>query len=179
MQTPEGLAGNCPALGMLLGSLKPSWSPRSVCRSSRPRSQHRQGGQDQPSCLRCGWPGASASLTLSLALQCRTGPAAPCSLAASREVAGLGCAPVPVQGGGAGGGRDPMGFLRKASLCDTFPSFYGVVLFMAKEGNEQLARQAKANTAAAEQPSGLAGALLGGGGAGGGGTGALLPSGVP
>lgn len=57
-----------------------------------------------------------------------------------------------------------MGFLRKASLCYTFPSFYGVVLFMAGEGNEQ----AKANTAAAEQPSGLAGALLGGGGAGGG-----------
>lgn len=60
-----------------------------------------------------------------------------------------------------------MGFLRKASLCYTFPCFYGVVLFMAGEGNEQLARQAKANTAAAEQPSGLAGALLGGGGAGG------------
>lgn len=71
-----------------------------------------------------------------------------------------------------------MGCLRKASLCDTFPSFYSVVLFMAKEGNEQLARQAKTNTAAAEQPSGLAGALLGGGGAGRG-TGGLLPSGVP
>lgn len=98
MQTPEGLAGSCPALGMLLGSLKPSWSPRSMCKSSRPHSQHRQGGQDQPSCLRRGWPGASASLILSLALQCWTGPAAPRSPAASREVAGLGCAPVPCVG---------------------------------------------------------------------------------
>jgi len=73
----------------------------------------------------------------------------------------------PCAGGGAGGGRGPRGLLRKASLCYTFPAFYGVVLFMAGEGNEQLARWAKANTAAVERPSGLTGALLGGGGAGG------------
>lgn len=60
-----------------------------------------------------------------------------------------------------------MGFLRKASLCYTFPCFYGAVLFTAGEGNEQLARQAKANTGAVERPSGLAGTLLRGGGAGG------------
>lgn len=56
-----------------------------------------------------------------------------------------------------------MGSLRKASLCDTFPLFDGVVLFMAGEGNEQLAGPAKANTAAAARLPGLAGALLGGG----------------
>lgn len=54
-----------------------------------------------------------------------------------------------------------MGFWRKASLCSTFPSFYGVVLFMAGEGNEQLARRVRQT----QWPSALAGALLGGGGA--------------
>lgn len=52
----------------------------------------------------------------------------------------LGCAPVPTQGGVATGRRDPMSFRRKASLYSTFPSFYGVVLFMAREGNEQPVR---------------------------------------
>lgn len=77
MQTPEGLGGSHPTLGMLLGSLNPSWSPRSMCMSSRPRSQRRRGGQDQPSCLRRGWPRTSISLIPSLALRCPMGPAAP------------------------------------------------------------------------------------------------------
>lgn len=61
-----------------------------------------------------------------------------------------------------------MGSLRKASLCYTFPLFDGVVLFMAGEGSEQLARQAKANTATSERLPAVAGALLGGGGCRGG-----------
>lgn len=46
-----------------------------------------------------------------------------------------------------------MGFWRKASLCSTFPSFYGVVLFMARGGNERLARRVRQT----QWPSALAG----------------------
>lgn len=80
-----------------------------------------------------GGPGGSGSLVPILALMAN-GTCSPPKLE-------LGCAPVPTQGGGPTGGRDPTGFWRKVSLCSTFPSFYGVVLFMAREGNEQPARR--------------------------------------
>lgn len=89
---------------------------------------------------------------------------------------GAGLHPCPYVGWKDWGRKGSDGLSEKGFIM--FPSFYGVVLFMAGEGNEQLARQAKANTAAAERPLGLAGALLGGAGAGGGGTtttGGLLP----
>lgn len=128
VNTLEGFGGGCPVLGMLLSSSVPSCSPRSVCSRLTSRSQRRQGGQDR----RRGW---SRGLRLPCpSLGCPMAPVAPPELE-------LGWAPVPTQGGGAAGGRDPMGFWRKASLCSTFPSFYGVVLFMAREGNEQPARR--------------------------------------
>lgn len=80
---------------------------------------------------------------------------------------GAGLHPCPYVGWKDWGRKGSDGLSEKGFIM--FPSFYGVVLFMAGEGNEQLARQAKANTAAAERPVGLAGALLGGAGAGGGG----------
>lgn len=126
--------------------------PKCVHKALLSHPQCRQGGQDQHR----GW---------SWGLPCpQPGSLMPNGTCNPPEQ-GLGCAPVPTQGGGATGGRDPMGFWRKASLCSTFPSFYGVVLFMAREGNEQLARRVRQT----QWSSALAGGTNGG----------LLPSDIP